>query len=135
MFQSMYAWSVIDWVAVPGPPPSRMFGMSMILKPSIRRMRTIVVVTGSRAGKVMWRKLCQRLAPSTRAASRTSWSRLSRAASRTMNTNGVHCHVSPMMTAARASQGSVTQVKSRRPSATQIGSSGPLEVSVIIRNM
>ena len=46
MFQSMYAWSVIDWVAVPGPPPSRMFGMSMILKPSMRRMRMIVVVTG-----------------------------------------------------------------------------------------
>ena len=66
---------------------------------------------------VMWRKLCQRLAPSTRAASRTSWSRLSRAASRTMNTNGVHCHVSPMITATRASHGSVTHVKSRRPSA------------------
>ena len=52
-----------------------------------------------------------------------------------MKTNGVHCHVSPMMTAARASQGSVTQVKSRRPRATQTGSSGPFEVSVSIRNM
>ena len=39
--------------------------MSMILKPSMSRMRTIVVVTGRIAGNVMWRKLCQRLAPST----------------------------------------------------------------------
>ena len=29
--------------------------MSMILKPSMRRMRTIVVVTGRIAGIVMWR--------------------------------------------------------------------------------
>ena len=40
-----------------------------------------------------------------------------------------------MITASRASHGSVTQVKLRRPSATQIGSSGPFDVSVIIRNM
>ena len=52
-----------------------------------------------------------------------------------MNTNGVHCQVSPMITARRASHGSVTQVKLRSPSATQSGSSGPFEVSVIIRNM
>ena len=39
----------------PGPPPSRMLGMSMILKPSMRRMRTIVVSTGRMAGKVMLR--------------------------------------------------------------------------------
>ena len=109
--------------------------MSMILKPSMRRMRTIVVTTGRMAGVVMLTKLCQRLAPSTTAASRTSWSRLSRAASRTMNTNGVHCHVSPMMTATLAAHGSVTHEKSRRPRPTQIGSSGPFEVSVIIRNM
>ena len=109
--------------------------MSMILKPSMRRMRTIVVVTGSSAGIVMCRNDCQRLAPSTRAASWTSWSRPSSAASRTMNTNGVHCHVSPMMTAARASHGSVTQVKFRRPSWTHSGSRGPFDVSVIIRNM
>ncbi len=57
------------------------------------------------------------------------------AASRTMNTNGVHCHVSPMITAIRASHGSVTQVKFRSPSWTHRGSSGPFEVSVIIRNM
>ena len=73
--------------------------MSMILKPSMSRMRTIVVDTGSSAGIVMCRNDCQRLAPSTRAASWTSWSRPSMAASRTMNTNGVHCHVSPMITA------------------------------------
>src|SRR4026208_2562528 len=58
----MYAWGVIDCVAVPGPPPRRMFGMSMILKPSMSRMRMIVVVTGSSAGKVMCRNACQRLA-------------------------------------------------------------------------
>ena len=135
MFQSIQAWRVIDWVAVPGPPPSRMLGMSMILKPSMRRMRTIVVDTGSRAGIVMCTKVCQRFAPSTSAASWTSWSRPSIAASRTMNTNGVHCHVSPMITAIRASHGSVTQVKFRSPSWTHRGSSGPFEVSVIIRNM
>ena len=90
---------------------------------------------GSRAGIVMCRNDCQRLAPSTVAASLTSWSSDSSAASRTMNTNGVHCHVSPMITAARASHGSVTHVKSRRPIATHSGSSGPFDVSVIIRNM
>ena len=52
-----------------------------------------------------------------------------------MNTNGVHCHVSPMITASRASHGSVTHVKLRSPSATQTGSRGPFEVSVIMRNM
>ena len=44
-----------------------------------------------------------------------------------MNTNGVHCQVSPMITAMRAAHGSVTHVQLRSPSATQIGSSGPFD--------
>ncbi len=52
-----------------------------------------------------------------------------------MKTNGVHCHVSPMITASRAAHGSVTQVQLRNPSATSSGSNGPFEVSVIIRHM
>ena len=95
--------------------------MSTILKPSIRRMRTIVVLTGRIAGNVMCQNDCRCDAPSTNAASRTSWSRPSRAASSTMNTNGVHCHVSPMMTAIRAAHGSVTQVYWPIPSSREDG--------------
>ncbi len=49
--------------------------------------------------------------------------------------NGVHCQASPMITAIRASHGSVTQVYWLRPRQPRQGSSGPLLVSVIIRNM
>ena len=84
--------------------------MSTILKPSIMRIRTIVTLTGRIAGHVMWRNDRHFEAPSTNAASRTSTSSPSSAASSTMNTNGVHCHVSPMTTAIRAAHGSVTHV-------------------------
>ena len=40
-----------------------------------------------------------------------------------------------LITATLAAHGSVTHEKLRRPSPTQIGSRGPFEVSVIIRNM
>ena len=48
--------------------------------------------------------------------------------------NGVHCHVSPMITAARARTGVCVHEKSSNPSATHSGATGPCSVSVIMRN-
>jgi hypothetical protein len=107
----------------------------MILKASMSRISTTVAATGRIAGKVTRRKICQRLAPSTMAASTVSMSWLSSAASRMMNMNGVHCQMSPTITAIRAPHGSLTQEKSPSPTAAQSGCSGPLPVSVSIRNM
>ena len=52
-----------------------------------------------------------------------------------MNMNGIHCQVSPIMTAIRAPQGSTTQESLAQPKYCQIGASGPLAVSVSMRNM
>src|SRR3990170_5896271 len=103
--QEMNACSVSDSVAVPGPPLVSTLGRSMILKASISRMRITVEVTGRICGQETFQNICQRLAPSTMAASSSSVGTLSRAAIRTMNMNGVHCQMSPIMTAARAPQG------------------------------
>ncbi len=69
MRQAMNECSVSDSVARPGPPAVSTFGRSMILKASIRRIRTTVAATGAMAGQVMSWKICQLPAPSTRAAS------------------------------------------------------------------
>ncbi len=84
--------------------------MSIILKDSIIRMRMRVVLTGRIAGTVMCRNAWRRVAPSTKAASRTSWSWPSMAASSTMNMNGIHCQESARMTTTRADQASLTHV-------------------------
>ena len=70
--QIVYACRVSDSVAVPGPPFVSTFGRSMILKPSMSRIRTTVVVAGRICGKVIRQKTFQRLAPSTTAASTSS---------------------------------------------------------------
>ena len=49
--------------------------------------------------------------------------------------NGVHCQMSPTITATRAPQGSLTQEKSLSPTATHSGCRGPFPVSVSMRNM
>ena len=61
-------------------------------------------------GKVTNQNRPQARAPSIRAASVSSGGRLSTAASRMMNMNGVHCQVSANTMAMRAGQGSLTHV-------------------------
>ena len=107
----------------------------MILNDSIIRMRITVALTGMIIGSVMLRKICQRPAPSTIAASSVSRSRPSRPASRTMYMNGIHCQTSPMITAIRAPHGSPRTAKSSMPAARKTGANGPPSVSVSIRNM
>ena len=108
--QSKNAWRVIDSVAVPGPPFVRMFGRSTILNASIMRIR---IDRRAHREDRRDRDVAERPASGSRrrrwAASRTSWSWPSSAASRTMNMNGVHCQMSPIITASRASHGSFTQ--------------------------
>ena len=79
------------------------------------RISTTVVVAGRICGNVILQKTCQRFAPSTTAASVSSWGRVSIAASKTMKMNGVHCHTSPIITASRAPQGFVTHDTSVNP--------------------
>ena len=57
-------------------------------------------------------------APSMRAASSTLPSTLARPATTMMKTNGVHCQMSAMMIAAKASDSSASQPFAAKPSAT-----------------
>src|SRR5713226_9812287 len=132
--QIVYACSVSDSVAVPGPPFVSTLGRSTILNASISLISTTVEVAGSICGNVTPQKSCQRLAPSTTAASFSSTGRLSIEARRTMKMNGVHCQTSPIITASRDPHGLVTQDTSVSPKCAQSGYSGPLLVSVSMRN-
>ena len=55
-------------VAVPGPPAVRMKMVSNTLKASMRRSSTITAISGASSGRVMRRKACMGVAPSTAAA-------------------------------------------------------------------
>ena len=67
-------------VARPGSPFVMVHTVSKTRKASIERMTIATSSTGRRSGRVTLRKICQALAPSTRAASNGSRGRVSRAA-------------------------------------------------------
>ena len=60
------------------------------------RMRMAIAMTGQIAGSTILKKMRQKRAPSSSAASSRERSTCDRAASRIRNMNGVHCQISQM---------------------------------------
>ena len=76
-------------VAPPGPPAVTLMTMSASFSLKMMRMTTAVTLTGSISGKVTCQKLCQPLAPSTLAASSTSFGIACSPASSRIIMNGI----------------------------------------------
>ena len=65
-------------------------------------------MNGNNSGKVTWRKVCQRDAPSISAASNGSAGKLARPPSAINITSGVHCHTSTITRPRIAKRGEYT---------------------------
>ena len=118
-------------VAPPGPPAVTLMTMSASLSSKMMRMMTAVTLTGSISGKTILQKDCQRLAPSTLAASSSSaGSACSPASSRTI-TKGILTQASIAMMVRRATQGVAKKAGLSQPSQRASAAAGPKRYSRI----
>ena len=84
-------------VAPPGPPAVTLMTMSASFSSKMMRRITAVTLTGSISGKVIFQKLCQPVAPSTLAASSTSFGSACSPASSRIMMKGIETQASMAM--------------------------------------
>ena len=89
--------------------------LSKVFSASISRSTAATTMNGQDSGRVMWRNICQALAPSRIAASYGSVGRLARPPSTISMTSGVHCQVSTITKVGITVAASYTHALGGRP--------------------
>ena len=109
-------------VLSPGPPKVSSTAWSNSFRASMVRMTTAMTMAGFRSGNWTRRKICQRLAPMTRAALISSGGRAEKPDRKMRNVNEVHCQTSARMIAHCAARGCDSQrMRAVRPKGVRNG--------------
>ena len=106
-------------VAFPGPPPVKTWIVSKILLASIARSISAMMISGTSMGSSIWRRICQRDAPSSVAASIGALGTAESPASMINMIKGVHSQMSMIIKAPNAVTG---------PEKTLVSSNSPIRL-------
>src|SRR5581483_6713408 len=117
-------------VAPPGPPAVTLITMSASFNLKMMRMISTVTLTGSMIGNVTCQNDCQPLAPSTLAASSTSFGIACRPASRMIMMKVIETQASIASIETRAIQGWAKNAGLSQPSALASVAAGPKRYSI-----